>query len=75
MIRSQHIFFLSSSSMLSFKNRIQINPKISIYIKEQTNKSMEKYLRVLLTKPILTEPILYKTHRKIYKSQIFLDIC
>jgi len=75
MIRSQHIFFLSSSSMLSLKNRRQINPKISIYIKEQTNKSMEKYLRVLLTKPILTEPILYKTHRKIYKKQFCFDIC
>lgn len=75
MIRSQHIFFLLSSSMLSFKNRRQINSKISIYIKEQTNKSMEKYLRVLLTNPILTEPILSKTNRKIYQNQICFNNC
>jgi hypothetical protein len=61
--------------MLSFKNRKQIDPKISSYIKEQTNKSMEKYLRVLLTNPILTNQILSKTNRKIYQNQIFFDIC
>jgi hypothetical protein len=60
--------------MLSLKNRKQIDPKISIYIKEQTNKSMEKYLRVLLTNPKLTESILSKTNRKIYHNQICLNI-
>jgi len=30
--------------MLTFNKNKQINPKISKYIKEQTNKSLEKYL-------------------------------
>ena len=51
--------------MLTFKNRRLVDPKISIYIKEQTNKSMEKYLRVLLS----------KTNKKIYQNQISFNIC
>jgi uncharacterized phage infection (PIP) family protein YhgE len=30
--------------MFYFNRNNKINPKISIYIKEQTNKSLEKYL-------------------------------
>ena len=30
--------------MFCFNRHNKINPKISIYIKEQTNKSLEKYL-------------------------------
>jgi hypothetical protein len=30
--------------MLNFNNSTKINPKISKYIKEQTNKSLEKHL-------------------------------
>ena len=30
--------------MLTFNKNKKINPKISKYIKEQTNKSLEKYL-------------------------------
>jgi hypothetical protein len=32
--------------MLNFNRNKQINPKISKYIKEQTNKSLEKYLHI-----------------------------
>jgi hypothetical protein len=51
--------------MLKFNHRRLVEPKISTYIKEQTNKSMEKYLRVLLS----------KTNKKIYQNQISFDSC
>jgi|Laugresbdmm110sd_1035091.scaffolds.fasta_scaffold53231_3 hypothetical protein len=34
--------------MLNFNRNRQINPKISKYIKEQTNKSIEKYKQSIL---------------------------
>jgi hypothetical protein len=43
--------------MLTFNKNKQINPKISKYIKEQTNKSLEKYLN---KQPIFKQFILYK---------------
>ena len=34
--------------MFHFNRNHKINPKISIYIKEQTNKSLEKYKQGIL---------------------------
>ena len=63
------IFYFSqcliSFKMLKFNHRRLVEPKIATYIKEQTNKSMEKYLRVLLS----------KTNKKIYQNQIRFDTC
>jgi len=41
--------------MLNFNRKTQINPKISKYIKEQTNKSLEKYLNTQnIIRPIIS---------------------
>ena len=41
--------------MLNFNRKTQISPKISKYIKEQTNKSLEKYLiKQYLIRPIIS---------------------
>jgi hypothetical protein len=49
--------------MLNFNRKTQINPKISKYIKEQTNKSLEKYLnnkRILEVNNIKAYHLFYK---------------
>ena len=46
--------------MFCFNRHNKINPKISIYIKEQTNKSLEKY----------KQGILFKEYNLFYKNTI-----
>ncbi len=48
--------------MLSFNKNKQINPNISKYIKEQTNKSLEKYLN--------KQPIYIKPYKLFYTNTI-----
>lgn len=49
--------------MLNFNKNKQINPKISKYIKEQTNKSLEKYLN----KQSILEVSIIKAYNRFYK--------